>query len=149
MLEPTKFVDGVLKGLPDLVIYDGNLPATADALRDLIAASGAFYDRDGPAQVVIDQNGAPMIVKLTKSNIVYIAHRLCRPVKLVDTDEGITKKPVTLPERVAQMYLDLRGEWKLPGLSGISTAPLLTDDGGIRSARGYDQASKLLSLIHI
>jgi len=129
--------------LPDLVVHEGNLPATVDALRDLIAASGSFYDRDGPAQVVTDANGAPMIVKLTKNNIVYIAHRLCRPVKLVDTDEGITKKPVTLPERVAQMYLDLRGEWKLPGLSGISTAPLLTDDGGIRSARGYDQASKL------
>jgi hypothetical protein len=143
MFEPTDFVNAALKDAPDLIVHDGNLPATVDALRDLIAASGSFYDRDGPAQVVTDPNGAPMIVKLTKNNIVYIAHRLCRPVKLVTTDKGISKKPVTLPERVAQMYLDLRGEWKLPGLSGISTAPLLGDDGGIRSARGYEQASKL------
>jgi hypothetical protein len=35
----------------------------------------------------------------------------------------------TLPERVAAMYLGLRGEWGLPGLSGISTASLLADDG--------------------
>jgi hypothetical protein len=137
------FVNAALKPPPDLVINEGNLPATVDALRDLIAVSGAFYDRDGPSQVVTDQNGAPVIVKLTKNNIVYIAHRLCRPVKLVATDKGITKKPVTLPERAAQMYLDLRGEWKLPGLSGISTAPLLTSGGGIRFARGYDKASKL------
>jgi hypothetical protein len=143
MSDATGFVNAALKPPPDLVINEGNLPATVDALRDLIAVSGAFYDRDGPSQVVTDQNGAPAIVKLTKNNIVYIAHRLCRPVKLVATDKKITKKPVTLPERVAQMYLDLRGEWKLPGLSGVSTAPLLTGDGSIRSARGYDEATKL------
>jgi hypothetical protein len=37
----------------------------------------------------------------------------------------------------------LTGEWGLPPIEGISTAPLLTDDGGIRTAEGYDPESGL------
>ena len=33
---------------------------------------------------------------------------------------------MTLPDRVAQMYLDMSGEWHLPPLGGVSTAPLLS-----------------------
>jgi hypothetical protein len=39
------------------------------------------------------------------------------------------------------MYLDWRGEWRLPPLNGIASAPLLRDDGTIYSAQGYDRAS--------
>ena len=39
------------------------------------------------------------------------------------------------------MYLDWRGEWRLPPLNGIASAPLLQDDGAIKSAEGYDSAS--------
>ncbi len=133
-------LDDVVRLRDILVIDDGNLPAAVDTLRDLIATSGQFYDRDGPVEIVTDPNGAPVIKKLTKSNVVYIAHQLCQPVKL--SAKGNPTR-VTLPSRVAEMYLELRGKWKLPGLSGISTAPLLADDGSIRSASGYDTASKL------
>ena len=46
-------------------------------------------------------------------------------------------EPVTLPDRVARMYLELDGEWDLPPLEGICTAPLLSADGN-RTAKGYD-----------
>jgi hypothetical protein len=39
------------------------------------------------------------------------------------------------------MYLDWRGEWGLPPLNGIATAPLLYEDGTIKSAEGYDPNS--------
>jgi hypothetical protein len=39
------------------------------------------------------------------------------------------------------MYLDWRGQWRLPVLNGIASAPLLHDDGSIRCGRGYDLAS--------
>jgi hypothetical protein len=39
------------------------------------------------------------------------------------------------------MYLDWRGEWRLPPLNGIASAPLLHDDGTINSCEGYDPAS--------
>jgi hypothetical protein len=48
-----------------------------------------------------------------------------------------------LPDRVAQMYLDMVGEWKLPPLAGVSTAPLLSADGRVRAADGYDRATAL------
>ena len=39
------------------------------------------------------------------------------------------------------MYLDWWGEWGLRPLNGIATAPLLWDDGSIKSIKGYDTAS--------
>ena len=47
---------------------------------------------------------------LTKHNVVIEAHRLCQPVKVNSDGEHV---PVTLPDRVAQMYLDMSGEWEL------------------------------------
>jgi hypothetical protein len=55
--------------------------------------------------------------------------------------------PVTLPDRVAQMYLDMFGEWNLLPLAGISTAPLLSPDGGIRTADGYDPGTGLWRIL--
>ena len=39
------------------------------------------------------------------------------------------------------MYLDWRGNWDLPPLDGIASAPLLLDDGTINSAVGYEPKS--------
>jgi hypothetical protein len=39
------------------------------------------------------------------------------------------------------MYLDWRGEWRLPVLNGIASVPLLRDDGGTYCAEGYDPTS--------
>jgi hypothetical protein len=133
------YVDSILRK-PELVIDGGNLPATAEALRDLIAASQKFYDRDGPARVTISANdSSPIVTRMSNHTVVREAHKLCKPVK--QTQEGT--KNVTLPDRVAQMYLDMRGEWKLMPLDGVSTAPLLSADGSIRSAEGYDCETKL------
>ena len=41
------------------------------------------------------------------------------------------------------MYLDMRGEWHLPPLIGICTAPLLSGDGAIRFIEGYEPATGL------
>ena len=35
---------------PELVIHGGSLPATAEALRDLLAASGKLFDRGLPVR---------------------------------------------------------------------------------------------------
>jgi hypothetical protein len=40
-------------------------------------------------------------------------------------------------------YLGWRGEWNLPPLNGIATTPLLSEDGSIRTACGYDAATGL------
>jgi hypothetical protein len=47
-----------------------------------------------------------------------------------------------LPRPMAAMYLAYR-DWGLPPLNGITTTPLLSDDGSIRGARGYDAETGL------
>jgi hypothetical protein len=46
---------------------------------------------------------------------------------------------ITLPDRVATMYLQMAGEWHLQPLAGITTAP----DGAVRAADGFDRGTRL------
>jgi hypothetical protein len=136
-----EIVDLALKPKPELIVHPGNLPGTAECLRDLLAASGKLFDRGLPVRVIRPADGGlPSAVPLTKHNVVIQAHRLCQPVKVDADGEHV---PVTLPDRVAQMYLDMSGEWHLPPLAGVSTAPLLSADGSVRVADGYDRATGL------
>jgi hypothetical protein len=136
-----EIVDLALKPKPELVIHRGNLPATAEGLRDLLAASGRLFDRGVPVRVVRPADGGPpSAIPLSKHNVVIEAHRVCQPVKVDANGEHVE---VTLPDRVAQMFLDMSGEWHLPPLAGVSTAPLLSGDGGVRAVDGYDSATGL------
>jgi putative DNA primase/helicase len=136
-----EIVDLALKVKPELIVYSGDLPATAEALRDLLAASGKLFDRGLPVRVIRPADGSlPSAVRLTKHTVVIEAHRRCQPVKINEEGEHVS---VTLPDRVAQMYLDMSGEWELPPLVGVSTAPLLSADGSVRAADGYDRATGL------
>lgn len=139
--EVRRIIDMAERVRPQLIVRGGDLPATARELRDLLAASGELYDRDMPVKLIQPATGGPMIARpLTVNNVVVEAHRICHPVKL---DEKGKPYSVTLPERVARMYLDMAGEWKLPPLAGVSTAPLLAGDGTIRNSVGYDFATQL------
>jgi hypothetical protein len=136
-----EIVDLALRPKPELIVHAGNLPATAEALRDLLAQSGKLFDRGLPVRVIRPADGGPpSAMALTKHNVVIEAHRLCQPVKVNSKGEHV---PETLPDRVAQMYLDMSGEWDLPPLAGVSTAPLLSVDGSVRSADGYDVVTAL------
>jgi hypothetical protein len=67
---------------PDLIVDPGDLPATARELRDLLAASGRFFDRGVPVKIVPDANGrAPNATELTPNKVVMAAHDFCRPVR--------------------------------------------------------------------
>jgi hypothetical protein len=126
---------------PDLIIQNANLPATAGALRDLLAAPRRLFDRGMPVRVTQPADGGPpSATPLTKHGVVIEAHQLCQPVKV---DREGKRIPMTLPDRVAQMYLDMAGEWNLAPLAGISTSPLLSDDGAVRVANGYDSYTRL------
>lgn len=126
---------------PELVIHGGNLPATAEAVRDLLARSNRLFDRGCPVRLVPQTDSElPAAMPLTKNTVVMETHRHCQPVKI---DANGHAKASTLPDRVAQMYLDLYGEWNLQPLAGVSTSPLLSADGSLRSAEGYDPETSL------
>jgi putative DNA primase/helicase len=141
MADVFNFVDRALAPKPDLVVHGSDLPATAEALRDLLAASGRLFDRGMPVRVIKPADGGPpSATRLTKHNVVIEAHRLCQPVRF---DAKGDRQPITLPDRLAQMYLDMAGEWELRPLAGISTAPLISADGNVRVADGYDPETAL------
>jgi putative DNA primase/helicase len=125
---------------PDLLIDGGDLPAVALKLRDLLVGSGHLFERGAPVKLMRRAGGEPPIAEPLNANRVIIeAHQICRPVK----PRGDDLVPVTLPDRVARMYLELSGEWGLPPLAGISTAPLLSPDGMVQSGDGYHAPSGL------
>jgi hypothetical protein len=139
--DPAAFVAAEVAQKPQLRVHSGDLPATALAVRDLLAKSDGLYDRGMPVRVAAPTDGGlPSASPLTKHGVVMETHALCKPVKM--NKNGVLQA-LTLPDRVAQMYLDMLHDWKLPPLAGISTAPLLSADGSIRAVTGYDRETKL------
>jgi len=82
-------------GKPLLAIDPGNLPAVAVQLRDIMAQSGALYNRGGPVRIrQSSSDAAPTASPVTTHGVVRLAHEHSRPVK-----DGA---PCTLPDRVAR-----------------------------------------------
>lgn len=128
---------------PDLWIDDGNLTIPASRLAEIIAKSRKVFHRAGPVR--IDPNpdgGLPAVTHLNKHRNVIIAHELARPVKLIKEKNGEKIVPLTLPNRVAELYLALPKQ-DLTHLKGVTGAPLVADDGSIRSVQDYDTSTRL------
>lgn len=137
--EAIAFVDDALK--PELEIRSSDLPAAAAALCDLFAQSEELFDRDGPVKVVRSaEDGGILVVPLDTHSVVMEAHRVCRPIRV--TAEG-ERAPITLPERVANMWRSKTGEQRLRPLAGTSAGPLLDADGSLRTCEGYDPVTGL------
>jgi hypothetical protein len=140
--------------LPELLIKDSNLPGTAKALAKLIAQKDRFlFNGHAPVRVTVEADCMPRALEVTIEAVRVYAHEICRPVKarkVKDQDTGeemIERIPITLPKDIAALYLSgLEGQWGLSRLRGITTAPILTADGGIRTATGYDPESELYAI---
>ncbi|MFO0450515.1 MAG: hypothetical protein ACK52I_17960, partial [Pseudomonadota bacterium] len=133
------------RGRRDLEVDNADLPDTARDLADRLAEVRNLFDRGGPSRVTLDATrGASVVERLTLNSVVNLAHRVARPWQWrKNRDGGFERANVTLPERVARLYLDAREAWRLRPLDGVTTAPLLADDGTIRTAEGYDPTTRL------
>jgi hypothetical protein len=125
---------------PRLLIENHSPDRSVAALRDILSSAGEFFDRGVPVRLVFDQVQHGTVAQMmTADSLVLMAHRICRPYALKDGNNG--EKYVRLPRPFATMYLEWRGEWRLPPFNGIASSPLLHDDGTICSSQGYDRAS--------
>jgi hypothetical protein len=107
-------------------------------LRDILADKGSHYDRGVPVRLVSDQIQQGMVAQVMRpDSLVLRAHQICRPFIIKKGEE----KNAPLPRQFAVMYLEWRGEWRLPPLNGIAASPLLSEDGAISRSEGYDPAS--------
>lgn len=125
-----------------ITVNDGDLPATARVLASHLADMGSIFQRAGTSVELCNVAGALQATPLEVHRVVMLAHDVCRPVR--KTTDGELQE-VTLPDRVAKMWLSLP-EKNLRQLAGITTAPLLSEHGAIRTEGGYDGASGLFSV---
>jgi hypothetical protein len=136
-LSPDAFVASSLASKPDLIVHGADRPETVRALLKVFAEDGHLFDRGGVlVQLIRPSSGGPPIARrLVPNNVIVEAHLHCQPV--IYRGNG-KRMPITLPSSVAQMLLDL-GEWDLPPLAGVTTAPLLSDDGSRLVHAGYNR----------
>jgi hypothetical protein len=128
---------------PRLLIENCNPDRTVTALRDIHADGSALYDRGVPVRFALNQQQRGTVVQtVTPDSLVLLTHNVCRPYVLKTAPDGaVLEVDARLPRVFAVMYLDWHGEWRLPPLNGIASAPLLQEDGAICSTAGYDPAS--------
>ena len=131
-------------GRADLHVDEAELPAVAGELAKHLASRPMLFDRGGPAKLVVEaQSGGMKVVPLTVDGVTNECHEVCRPYHSVQTPDGPEQDYITLPERVAKLYLDRRDRLGLRPLDGVARAALLHDDGTIRTGEGYDEQTRL------
>jgi hypothetical protein len=135
----------VIGGLPDLVITTANPAATVRQLAELFAQEDNFLSNGHtPVQVVVDADDMPQAIEVTPEAVRVYAHGICKPVKVRKKKESEERICVGLSRDLAQLYLNgLEGQWGLRPFRGITTAPILSNDGAVRIAQGYDEESGL------
>src|SRR5262245_53432832 len=127
--------------MPELIINGSDPTATAKHLAALIATRDDFlFNGYAPIRVVVEADCLPRALEVTTEMVRVLAHNICRPLKV----KGKVKRPAPLNRDIALLYLNgLEGSWGLKRFRGITTAPILDDDGGIRIADGYDAETGL------
>jgi hypothetical protein len=129
---------------PRLKIDRNHPERTVADLRDILAKSGRLYDRGTPVRVVFDQSlGGSVAHSMSADSLALETHFACQPYAHAIVNGAWMERDAPLPPQMARMYLGWRGEWGLPPLNGVTTTPLLFEDGSIRAARGYDTATGL------
>jgi hypothetical protein len=133
------------RGRVRLHVNPADLPDTAQELAGVLAERRPMlFDRGGPVRLAYDaQRGGLVAEPLGVNGVVLEAHEVARPFERRTRGDALVEVDVTLPERAARLYLDMRGRWGLRPLDGIAAAPLLSADGSMRVADGYDPATRL------
>jgi hypothetical protein len=127
---------------PRVLVDRANPDKTVAAMRDELAKSDCLYDRGVPMRLAFDQQERGTVARaLTAHGVVMKTHELCRPYTIKFKNGDTHEVDASLPLSFATMYLDWQGEWKLAPLNGIAPAPLLQEDGTIKSTQGYDPAT--------
>ena len=144
---PTQEIGAKLdrRGRVYLEVNDADLPDVAAELAYLLAAQPHLFNRGGPVRLATDTNsGGQVVFPLTVEGVVGEAHKVARPWRRkVLRDGTFDQEHITLPDRVAKLYLDDRAGWGLRPLDGITSAPLVHTDGSVRVVQGYDPKTRL------
>jgi len=131
-----------LDGRPELIVNAADLPATAADLSHRLAATGRLFQRGAALVKLVKTSDDCSILPLTPHDVINYTHSVCRPVEQKIVGGEVVSKPVTLSTSVARLYLNRHDGWGLNELNGICRAPILSNDGSIRIAEGFDPETR-------
>jgi hypothetical protein len=133
------------KNLPELIISSSDPTAAAKDLATLIAGQDDFlFNGHALVRIAAEADCLPRALEVTTEMVRILAHEICVPIKERTINGEVRRIPVPLSKDIALLYLHgLEGSWGLEPFHGIVTAPILSGDGSIRVAHGYDAASGL------
>lgn len=137
---------------PTVQIRGGALPTVIDEAEIiLVEADDALFQRGSlivrPAQTRVPVAGDREIVgtRLVPVKPHHMMDRLSRAVDFQKLDKrSQTWLSTDCPRNVAEAYLQREGQWQLPMLTRVISAPTLRHDGSILDTPGYDEATGLL-----
>jgi hypothetical protein len=131
----------------------GDLPRLVREAEDALIREGGIYQRGGQLVRIacldadLIQNGvnrsagSHLIAPVT---LDYLRLALCRAAQWIKLDTRRGHMAATdAPVAVAKALMSASGEWKLPVLTGLVSAPTLRADGSLLDSSGYDSASGL------
>jgi hypothetical protein len=132
------------RGRRDLLIDAAELPDAADAVAQALAPLPHLFYRGGPVRLQMDPHRkSRTVLPLTANGVIQETQSVLRPYEIAGPIHNPQRRNITLPKRVAELYLDRGPECGLRPLHGITTAPLLSPDGGIQGIEGYDPETGL------
>jgi hypothetical protein len=137
---------------PLIRVIPGELPRVVNEAENALLQLGReIYQRGGllvrPVLNVIKASGDREIegwqlIELTRP---WLVNQLCCAAQFQRFDKRAENfVPIDAPDKVADCYLNHRGNWKVPQIAGIANAPFLHADGTIHDWEGYDPVSGLL-----
>ena len=123
-------------------ILTGESARCTDEISRYLSEQGEIYER---GQVILDvqQNGQTRI--LSTAGIKYLAGSMCNLVRYDQKSKQL--KATDLTDNIAQLILSRGGHGTIRKLTGVISAPTMTQEGRIVSAPGYDEPTGLLLLI--
>jgi hypothetical protein len=137
-------VAGITGDKPPVLIVESDAFGTVESVAKALADGGHVFDRGLPVRVHSDSlTGRAVVQVLQVPGVIRELSRVARPYKATKKADKVVETEVKLSKDFAAMYLQAQGDWGLPVLRGLATAPLLSEGGTIRTAQGYDVATRL------
>jgi hypothetical protein len=139
-------------GRPVVLWYGGSLARTVDEAEEAlierdpdIYQRGDFLVRAAVVPVPAADDRKTVGLRTVTIRHHHLTERLCRAAnfKRHDARSGEWLR-INPPEQVAMAYLERVGQWRLPVLTAVASAPTLRPDGSVLDTPGYDAATGIL-----
>lgn len=143
------------RDLPTVQVIASEMPRVCDDAEDtLLESSAPVYARGGalvrPVMEMLPSTSGELVsvARLRPYCQDALLDVLGQTMKFQRWDERRTAfVNIDVPPRVAATLLARQGQWRLPPLSGIITAPTLRPDGSLLAENGYDPQTRLFVML--